>query len=256
MYTDNFEEEILFTPARKDGEACNHLKIVTAFTDVERISSHLIKLFDGRNKEYVSGIKVDIILGMTKGTGLTQKKHDKICSLIKRLNSVSGMPQISCNYIVEGKQVHSKVYVWCRGRKAIEAFNGSANYTMNAFFVRRECMDACNPKEAKNYKKLPGSPDIVLTKYKIAIFCDGEFFHGKDWDTLKKRLEKSNNSEYWISKISRNKERDDEINKKLDFEGWTVIRFWGEDIKKHTDECVKVVEETIFDMVMYDSNDV
>ena len=67
MYTDNFEEEILFIPARKDGEACNHLKIVTAFTDVERISSHLIKLFDGRNKEYVSGIKVDIILGMTKG---------------------------------------------------------------------------------------------------------------------------------------------------------------------------------------------
>ena len=50
MYTDNFEEEILFTPARKDGEACNHLKIVTAFTDVERISSHLIKLFDGRNR--------------------------------------------------------------------------------------------------------------------------------------------------------------------------------------------------------------
>ena len=42
----------------------------------------------------------------------------------------------------------------------------------------------------------------------------------------------------------------------MDFEGWTVIRFWGEDIKKHTDECVKVVEETIFDMVMYDSNDV
>ena len=108
----------------------------------------------------------------------------------------------------------------------------------------------------KNYKKLPGSPDIVLTKYKIAIFCDGEFFHGKDWDTLKKRLEKSNNSKYWINKISRNKQRDDEINKKLDFEGWTVIRFWGEDIKKHTDECVKVVEETIFDMVMYDSNDV
>ena len=104
----------------------------------------------------------------------------------------------------------------------------------------------------KNYKKLPGSPDIVLTKYKIAIFCDGEFFHGKDWDTLKQRLEKSNNSEYWINKISRNKERDDEINKKLDFEGWTVIRFWGEDIKKHTDECVKVVEETIFDNIEFE----
>ena len=102
----------------------------------------------------------------------------------------------------------------------------------------------------KNYKKLPGRPDIALTKYKIAIFCDGEFFHGKDWDALKQRLEKINNSEFWINKISRNIERDDEINKKLDFEGWTVIRFWGEDIKKHTDACVKVVEETIFDNVI------
>ena len=104
----------------------------------------------------------------------------------------------------------------------------------------------------KNYKDLPGKPDIVLTKYKIAIFCDGEFFHGKDWEVLKPRLEKSNNSEFWINKISRNRERDDEINKKLLFEGWTVIRFWGDDIKKNTDECVKVVEEAIFDITMYD----
>lgn len=104
----------------------------------------------------------------------------------------------------------------------------------------------------KNYKGLPGKPDIVLTKYKIAIFCDGEFFHGKDWEVLKPRLKKSNNSEFWITKISRNRERDDEINKKLLFEGWTVIRFWGDDIKKNTDECVKVVEETIFDITMHD----
>ena len=99
----------------------------------------------------------------------------------------------------------------------------------------------------KNYNKLPGKPDIVLLKYKIAIFCDGEFFHGKDWDMLKKKLKNSNNSEFWINKISRNRERDDEINKRLLFEGWTVIRFWGDDIKKHTDECVKIVEETIFE---------
>ena len=101
----------------------------------------------------------------------------------------------------------------------------------------------------KNDKRYPGKPDIVLTKYKIAIFCDGEFFHGKDWEVLKPRLEKSNNGEYWISKISRNRERDDEINKKLLFEGWTVIRFWGNDIKKNTDECVRVVEETVFDVI-------
>lgn len=54
----------------------------------------------------------------------------------------------------------------------------------------------------KNYDGLPGHPDIVLKKYKIVIFCDGEFFHGKDREVLKPRLEKSNNSEFWINKIS------------------------------------------------------
>ena len=64
----------------------------------------------------------------------------------------------------------------------------------------------------KNYKDLPGKPDIVLAKYKIAIFCDSEFFHGKDWEVLKPTLERGNNSSFWVSKISRNRERDDEIN--------------------------------------------
>lgn len=104
----------------------------------------------------------------------------------------------------------------------------------------------------KNYNKLPGNPDIVLPKYKIVIFCDSEFFHGKDWDILKSKLNNSNNADYWIRKISRNRERDDEINKRLSFEGWTVIRFWGNDIKKHTEECVRVVEETIFDQNIMD----
>lgn len=104
----------------------------------------------------------------------------------------------------------------------------------------------------KNYNKLLGKPDIVLPKYKIVIFCDSEFFHGKDWDILKLKLKNSNNADYWIRKISRNRERDDEINKRLSFEGWTVIRFWGNDIKKHAEECVRVVEETIFDQNIMD----
>ena len=79
----------------------------------------------------------------------------------------------------------------------------------------------------------------------IAVFCDSEFFHGKDWEVLRPRLEKSNNSEYWINKISRNCERDDEVNKRLLFEGWTVIRFWGKDIKKHCSECADVIEEKV-----------
>ena len=114
--------------------------------------------------------------------------------------------------------------------------------------ILRKALWARGYRYRKNYKRIPGSPDIVLTKYKIAIFCDGEFFHGKDWEVLKPRLEKSNNSEFWIKKISRNLERDDEINKKLLFMGWTVIRFWGSEIKKNTDECIRVIEETIFDI--------
>ena len=100
----------------------------------------------------------------------------------------------------------------------------------------------------KNYEKLPGRPDIALTKYKIAIFCDGEFFHGKDWEELRLRLKNSNNSEFWLNKISRNRDHDEKINQELSIMGWTVIRFWGKDIKKNVDECVKIVEETIIDV--------
>lgn len=101
----------------------------------------------------------------------------------------------------------------------------------------------------KNYSALPGKPDIAITKYKIAIFCDSEFFHGKDWEILKPRLQRGGNAEYWIPKIKRNRERDDEINKKLLFLGWTVIRFWGRDIMKNPEECVKVIDEAVFDII-------
>ena len=102
----------------------------------------------------------------------------------------------------------------------------------------------------KNDKTLPGSPDIALTKYKIAIFCDSEFFHGKDWEVLKARLEKGSNPGYWIKKIERNRDRDIENDKKLLFLGWTVIHFWGKDILQNTEECIRVIEETIWDSRM------
>lgn len=102
----------------------------------------------------------------------------------------------------------------------------------------------------KNYTELPGKPDIVLTKYKIAIFCDSEFFHGKDWEILKPKLEKGNNSEYWVKKISRNIERDKEKDQALLFLGWTIIHFWGKDILNNVEECITVVEETVFDEKM------
>lgn len=110
----------------------------------------------------------------------------------------------------------------------------------------RKALWAKGYRYRKNVSELPGKPDIVITKYKIAIFCDSEFFHGKDWEILKPRLLAGNNSEYWTKKITRNMERDEENNKKLLFLGWTVIRFWGKDILKRTEECLQVIDECIF----------
>ena len=96
----------------------------------------------------------------------------------------------------------------------------------------------------KNYKRLPGSPDIAITKYKIAIFCDSEFFHGYNWEQKRERV--STNREFWIKKIERNMKRDRENDKSLRFLEWTVIRFWGHEIIKDPDGCVRAIEEATF----------
>lgn len=99
----------------------------------------------------------------------------------------------------------------------------------------------------KNWPGLPGKPDIVITKEKIAIFCDSEFFHGKDWESLKPRLQNGTNADYWVPKITRNMERDREVDRQLRALGWTPVRFWGKDIKKNVEECVRTIKEIIFD---------
>ena len=105
----------------------------------------------------------------------------------------------------------------------------------------------------KNTSKVFGHPDIAFIGKRIAVFCDSEFFHGKDWEILKLRLEKGKNPDYWIKKIEHNRSRDFETDKKLLFLGYTVIHFWGQDIKKHTDECIQAIEEAIWDTTF--SND-
>ena len=96
----------------------------------------------------------------------------------------------------------------------------------------------------KNYGKLPGKPDIAITKYKIAVFCDSSFWHGRNFD-IKKPVE--TNHEYWDRKIRRNMERDQEVNQQLRSLGWTVLRFWDVDINKKLDECVQLVSVAIRD---------
>ncbi len=95
----------------------------------------------------------------------------------------------------------------------------------------------------KNYKKLIGKPDIVLTKYKIVIFCDSEFWHGKHYTESTERI--STNADYWKQKIKRNMDRDAEVNEKLKANGWTVLRFWDKEIRKEMDFCIFRVEEAV-----------
>lgn len=92
----------------------------------------------------------------------------------------------------------------------------------------------------KNAKQVFGKPDIAFIGKKIAVFCDSEFFHGYDWVNKKKEIK--SNREFWIPKIERNIQRDIEVNEKLKSEGWTVIRFWGNDIKNNLKQCADIVE--------------
>lgn len=90
-----------------------------------------------------------------------------------------------------------------------------------------------------NYKKLPGKPDIAITKYKIAVFIDGEFWHGYEWNKRKDRLKR--NRDYWIKKIEYNMQRDKKINAQLEAMGWTVLRFWSKPVLKNPDYYVQLI---------------
>ena len=95
----------------------------------------------------------------------------------------------------------------------------------------------------KNVKDVFGHPDIAFKSKKVAIFCDSEFWHGYDWE--RKKNEIKTRQDFWIPKIERNMQRDKEVNMKLSEEGWTVLRFWGTEIKKQTENCVKEIEKCI-----------
>ncbi|SDQ15868.1 T/G mismatch-specific endonuclease [Flagellimonas zhangzhouensis] len=90
-----------------------------------------------------------------------------------------------------------------------------------------------------DYKKLIGKPDIALKKYKTVIFIDGEFWHGYNWVERKEKIK--TNREFWIPKIERNIQRDEEVNLALDEMGYKVFRFWETEVKKNLHDCLEQV---------------
>lgn len=106
----------------------------------------------------------------------------------------------------------------------------------------------------KNDRRLAGSPDIAILKYRIAIFVDGEFWHGKDWATRKDQLKR--NREYWIEKIEENMARDLHNDQLLLQAGWTPIHFWEKEVIRDLPGCVAVVEERILAQLIERADDI
>lgn len=91
----------------------------------------------------------------------------------------------------------------------------------------------------KNYAMLPGKPDIVILKYKIAIFVDGDFWHGRNFKESTDRIKTNHN--YWKEKIHNNMMRDCEVNDLLTEQGWIVLRFWASEIKNNLKKCINTI---------------
>ena len=91
----------------------------------------------------------------------------------------------------------------------------------------------------KNVKSMVGKPDIAFIKKKVAVFCDSEFWHGFDWEHKKSDIK--SNRDFWIPKIEKNIARDKEVNDALAADGWIVLRFWGQQIKKDVKACADLI---------------
>ncbi len=98
----------------------------------------------------------------------------------------------------------------------------------------------------KNNRSVYGKPDLTFKKWKIAVFVDSEFWHGKNWET--KKLEHKSNREFWLAKIELNIERDKEVTTFLLKDNWKVLRFWGKEIEKNLPSCIDKIELTINDV--------
>lgn len=100
----------------------------------------------------------------------------------------------------------------------------------------------------KNNKTIFGKPDLTFKKIKLAIFVDGEFWHGRNWE--ERKFDHKSNQEFWINKIERNIERDKEVNQTLKSQGWRVLRFWDKEIEKNLIFCILQIEKAIKELEM------
>jgi DNA mismatch endonuclease (patch repair protein) len=130
--------------------------------------------------------------------------------------------------------------------RASAAARGSSRKTnTQPELVLRKALWRRGLRYRKNVTDLPGGPDIVFSGLRVIVFVDGDFWHGKNWETLKARLKRGHNSEYWIRKIQRNAVRDLEQTHELRATGWIVLRVWESEIRRNVDGAVARVEAAL-----------
>jgi len=111
--------------------------------------------------------------------------------------------------------------------------------------ILRSALHRIGLRFRKNLKYLPGIPDIVFPRAKIVIFCDGDFWHGRDWYARRSKISKGSNPKYWVAKIEANMKRDREVNEQLINAGWDVIRIWETDIHSNLETIAKEIEKLV-----------
>lgn len=119
-----------------------------------------------------------------------------------------------------------------RSSEASRVGTGNRRQDTTPEILLRAALRASGARFRSNIKTLPGCPDLVLAPERIAVFCDGDFWHGRHWRKRKQRLVAGWNAEYWVAKLERNRARDREVNRMLRRIGWRVIRVWESDVRR------------------------
>jgi DNA mismatch endonuclease Vsr len=127
-------------------------------------------------------------------------------------------------------------------RKNLQAVRASGSKIETAL---AKALFAKGLRYRKDDRTVFGKLDLTFKKYKLAVFVDSEFWHGKNWEI--KKFDHKSRQEFWLTKIERNIERDNEVNEKLIAEGWKVLRFWGKDITKNLNKCINKIQKTIYE---------
>ncbi|HEY0510774.1 MAG TPA: very short patch repair endonuclease [Thermoanaerobaculia bacterium] len=151
----------------------------------------------------------------------------------------------------EHPPLHETLPITYKGRRpasprASAAARGSSKKKNTACeLALRKALWASGFRYQKNVTDMPGHPDIVFPRACVAVFCDGDFWHGNNWEARRQRLKTGTNSDYWLAKIQRNMERDRETTLRLEGMGWIVLRFWESEIRSETQQIVEIIGATL-----------